>query len=513
MKQASGSDKLGMLYVAEVVSAAPISDFGRRPVMWYVGLDAHTRVSSFCVLDEHGRKLFGRTVHGSYSKVVKAMESVKQPFSVCFEASTGYGWLYEKLSELAQRVVVAHPAHLRLTFRSKRKNDRIDAGRLAKLLYLDEVPPVHVPDGRVRAWRVLINLRSKLVARRTAVKNRIRALLRSQAIKAPRSLWSKAGLKWLSELSWPSHFEALSRDLFLEELHSAQQAIARVEKVLKAEADRRPAVQLLMTVPGVGIRTAEAVVAHMDGADRFGRNSAVGAYFGLVPCLDSSAGKDRLGHITRQGPAVARCLLSEAAWQSVRRSPSMRAFFEQVMDGQAKGLYPLSEALQKHLLPEDDNKVGHLREDRGFIANLGRAYLETGDLSKAQNRYMLFLRLAPNELEGYNGLGETAFRQDDYEKAPRLFGHSLQFYGDQPQTAGRICEIAKKSDDLAGKAQWVLANYAQRGQKPAIGSLPNMPGSTVPEPPRATPGVQFPRVPTPGPRVPVPQPQLPVGSE
>ena len=54
--------------------------------MWYVGLDVHRRVSSFYVPDRHGRRRFSRTVHGSYGKVVEAMESLKQPFSVCFEA-------------------------------------------------------------------------------------------------------------------------------------------------------------------------------------------------------------------------------------------------------------------------------------------------------------------------------------------------------------------------------------------------------------------------------------------
>jgi len=301
--------------------------------MWYVGLDVHARQSSFCVLDAQGRKLLSRTVHGSYSKVVKEMESVKRPFSVCFEATSGYGWLSEQLSPLAERVVVAHPGQLRLIFRSKRKSDRIDAERLAKLLFLDEVPPAYVPDGRVRAWRGMIGLRSILVARRVAIKNRIRALLRSQGIEAPRSLWSKAGLKWLASLAWPSDFEALTRDLLVEELRSVKESIARVERLLKAEASRRPAVALLMTIPGVGIRTAEAIVAYMDDPGRFSRNNAVGAYFGLVPCLDSSAGKDRFGHITRQGPPIVRRLLTEAAWQAVRHGKTMRAFYDQVMHG------------------------------------------------------------------------------------------------------------------------------------------------------------------------------------
>jgi transposase len=56
----------------------------------------------------------------------------------------------------------------------------------------------------------------------------------------------------------------------------------------------------------------------------------VGSYFGLVPLQDASADKNRLGHITKQGPATVRRLVTEAAWQGIRRSPEVRAFFERV---------------------------------------------------------------------------------------------------------------------------------------------------------------------------------------
>ena len=83
----------------------------------------------------------------------------------------------------------------------------------------------------------------------------------------------------------------------------------------------------------MGLRTAEAVVAFLDDPKRFGRAKSVGCYFGLVPCQDQSGPKNRLGHITRDGSATVRQLLTEAAWQGVRRSPTIRAFFERVQRG------------------------------------------------------------------------------------------------------------------------------------------------------------------------------------
>jgi transposase len=263
------------------------------------------------------------------------VREIKKPFAICFEATCGYGYLYERLSEMAERVVVAHPGHLRLIFRSKRKSDRIDAQRLAKLLYLDEVPPVYVPSADARAWRGMIELRSRLVGERTRIKNRIRALLRSQGLVAPRGLWTKRGMAWLQEQVFPTELDGVRRDVLLEDLRSHAQKIKPIQKVLNRWGREHPAVRLLMTIPGVGMRTAEAIVAYIDDPHRFSRNEAVASYFGLVPCQDASADKNHLGHITRQGPGTVRRLLVEAAWQGVRRSGQIRAFFERVCRGDA----------------------------------------------------------------------------------------------------------------------------------------------------------------------------------
>jgi transposase len=255
---------------------------------------------------------------------------IRKPFAVCFEASTGYGCLFEHLQAIARRVVVAHPGQLRLIFRSKRKNDRVDAEKLAKLLFLDEVPPVYVPSSEVRSWRGFIECRHKLVRERTRTKNSIRALLRGQGIQSPRGLWYGPGMNWLRTVSFANELDTVRRDMLYERLCFLTKMLERVETALNRTASHNPGVQLLRTIPGVGPRTAEAVMAWVDDPNRFQRIKGAGSYFGLVPCQDASARTNRLGHITREGPAIVRWLLTEAAWQGVRRSPLIRTFYERV---------------------------------------------------------------------------------------------------------------------------------------------------------------------------------------
>jgi transposase len=301
--------------------------------MYNVGLDVGDNCSSVEILDSCGKHVKHLDVKGRWPRMLERLEQeVPRPFAICFEASCGYGYLHDRLSSIAQRVTVAHPGQLRLIFRSKRKHNRIDAQKLAKLLYLDEVPRAHVPRADVRSWRATIEWRQSLLRKLVAAKNQIRSLLKSQGVQLPaeiRSLWTKKGLSWLGRLDL-AEAEALRRDMLIGELDHLWQQIDGVEKYLKKVADKHPGVALLMTIPGVGIRTAEAFCAYVDDIDRFARIKQVGAYFGLVPCQDASGNFNRLGHITKEGPPTVRKLLIEAVWQGIRHSPTIRAFFERV---------------------------------------------------------------------------------------------------------------------------------------------------------------------------------------
>jgi transposase len=299
--------------------------------MFHVGLDIHSKRIAICVLNETGQ-VVQRCQVRSVEEMLRTLRALPERFEVCYEASCGYGHYHDLLRPLAERVLVAHPGQLRLIFRSKHKNDRNDAERLAKLLYLGETPTVHVPTLEVRTWREMINCRSQIIAKRTRAKNSVRSLLRSAGIVPPLhpSLWTKSGLAWLRNVELPTSSQQLRRDLLIEEIETLVRQVRRIEYHLNHQAQKAPAVAQLRSIPGVGVRTAEAVAAFVDDPHRFRNAKAVGRYFGLVPSQDQSGDRNRLGHITREGAPVVRQLVAEAAWQALRRSPTVRSFFEGV---------------------------------------------------------------------------------------------------------------------------------------------------------------------------------------
>lgn len=301
--------------------------------MKYVGLDLHAKQATVAILEPRGDAepvVRTRTIKGSPKRILAEIAKINGPLAICYEASTSYGAFYDALSEFAERVVVAHPGQLRLIYRSKTKHDRADAKVLAKLLYAGFIPTVHVPSKDVRGWRRLIGRRRRLVCERIRVKNQLRALLRGLLIEPPPALWSKAGLRWLMGCNFDYPADALHRDDLVTQLEFLTGAIRRAECELDRIGRRHPHVQLLQTIPGVGPRTAEAVVAWVDDAARFGHVRAIGNYFGLVPREDSSGRTRRLGHITQEGPSVIRWLLNQSAWQVMRLNPSVKARYERI---------------------------------------------------------------------------------------------------------------------------------------------------------------------------------------
>jgi transposase len=299
--------------------------------MLYVGLDIHDQRIAIGVLGETGQ-IVRRAQVRTLDAMMRILQALPDRFAVCSEASCGSGHYHDTLSPIAARVTVAHPGQLRLIVRSKDQNDRKDAERLAKLLDLGEAPAVHVPSGDVRTWRELITCRGRVIAQRTRAKNSLRTLLRCAGVVPPSrpALWTKKGLEWLRRLELPTASQQLRRDLLLEEIEALTRQAGRIEENLNQQAKQSIAVVRLRSVPGVGVRTAEAMAAFIDDPHRFLDAKAVGRYFGLVPSQDQSGDRNGLGPITREGPAVVRQLVAEETWQAVRRSPTVRAYFERM---------------------------------------------------------------------------------------------------------------------------------------------------------------------------------------
>jgi transposase len=295
----------------------------------YAGDPAAARFESLTTDREHLRRLFAK----------------HRPAVVVFEACALAGWVHDLCAELGLSCKVANTASEAWKFQhTKRKTDKDDALRLAQLEALGQLPTVVIPPQQTRQWRALIACRQALVGRRCAAQNRVRAVLVGQGLPAPRGAkaWAELGLQGIAQHARPLADCAADElwrgllDLALTEYRQVKELIDQAEAKLDALAQADAGVRLLETIPGVGPRTAETVVAYLGDARRFRTGKPVSAYGGLVPRQDQSGECDRRGRITRRGPALLRKLLVECAWVMLRYNPWARAVYARLSRGKAR---------------------------------------------------------------------------------------------------------------------------------------------------------------------------------
>jgi len=308
----------------------------------YIGFDIDCKKTVACVL-QTGKKDFYATIGADIEAMKNFLIQQKHDSGkthLVFEISGQAGLIYDSLMDVVDTITVANPTKMTWIYRTAKKNDRIDARKMAVLLSIGEVPSVHMPSKEVRQWRETILHRKKIISRVVQVKNRIRATFKSQGYKPLESgsWWKKTNLLWMRSVCqesidacglWQMHICNL-----LDEFDLLRNQLKRVTLYLDGYLAKNPGGKLLMSIPGIGPRTTEAVLAYTDNVHRFGNYKQYCSYFGLTPKLDESGSCRRLGHISKHGPSVVRWLICESSWIAIRKSKGLRAFFDRVKCGQ-----------------------------------------------------------------------------------------------------------------------------------------------------------------------------------
>ena len=171
--------------------------------------------------------------------------------------------------------------------------------------------------------------RHKQVQARTRTKNQLQAMALSQGVQKKWKLWTKAGREELEQLPLLP-YTAQRRQQLLRALDGLEAEIGELDRRVAEEARQRPEAVRWMTHPGVGPVTALATVLTLGPAERFASGRKVGSYFGLIPSEHSSGGRQRLGHISKQGSSFLRFLLVEAGQSAAHYDAEMGRFYSRL---------------------------------------------------------------------------------------------------------------------------------------------------------------------------------------
>jgi transposase len=299
--------------------------------MRFAGLDVHKKVVEAVVIDQAGAILVRQrfpTERGALEAFAK--QHLGPDVSVALEATTNTWGVVDILEPLVAEIVASNPLRTRAIAEAKVKTDKVDALVLAQLLRTDFLPRVWRPDDLTRQMRQLTTLRASLVADRTSLKNRIHAILHQRLIHPPMDdLFGPKGLAWLHCLDLDP-VGRCAMDRYLHLLDETGNELAQVVAVIARQSWQDERVKLLMTLPGVDVTVAHAVLSALGDLSRFKDGDHAASYLGLVPSTKQSADHTYHGRITKHGNGHARWLLVQAAQHLDKHPGPLGVFFRKL---------------------------------------------------------------------------------------------------------------------------------------------------------------------------------------
>ena len=297
--------------------------------MIIIGCDFHTRFEQIAMLDTETGEWVERRLEHENGEAKRFYAALKEPALVGME-STGFArWFQELLAELGHELVVGDAAKIRAMEPRRQKHDRRDAEHLLNLLRRGDFPRLWLPSAEERDVRVLLEHRHQLVQMRTRAKNGLQAIALNYGLARRSRLWSEAGQQALQKLPLRAGMARRREDL-RRLLAQLDLWVKGLDQRLEQEAEERAAARRLMTHPGVGPLTALGTVLVLGPVERFPDARHVTSYVGLIPQEESSGGRQRFGHLTKQGNRLLRFLLVEAAQSASRLDPALRRVYRRL---------------------------------------------------------------------------------------------------------------------------------------------------------------------------------------
>ena len=251
---------------------------------------------------------------------------------VAFEATTMAYPVDRTLKGLGYGdVTVAHPTELAWIVKSKKKNDRVDSLKIAKLHMVDMLPRSHLLDRDGQVARDLLIQRVTLGVETGRLKNRMISYLKREGVypSLPESSdsFSVARREAMASLKFDDQRDLVMKTM-MDRLEFLERQCPPLEAEIKKIARKSDDVRLLMTIPGVDFYLASLLSSYIGDANRFPTFDHLASFFGIIPESRDTANVKRRGRMSKDGPRLARWALSVMTDTVMLRNGRIRSYYQ-----------------------------------------------------------------------------------------------------------------------------------------------------------------------------------------
>jgi transposase len=315
----------------------------------YIGLDVHQATISIAVMDSAGKVVMESILETKAATILEFFAGLRGTLSVTFEEGTWAAWLYDVLKPHVAKLVVCNPRKNAL-LKDGNKSDRIDARKLAELLYLNKLSPVYHGETGVRMLRELARSYLTIVKDLTRVMSRLKAVYRSWAIPcAGRDVYYRRHRdEWLGKIKEAGVRRRAER--LYQQLDMLQHLRQQARRELLAESRRHSITARLRQIPSLGPIRSALAVALIQTPNRFRTKRQLWAYSGLA--LETRTSGEHCfvqGQLRRSKKQISirglnkdhnhdlKCLFKGAATTASVRPGPFQDFYQRSL---AKGIQP-----------------------------------------------------------------------------------------------------------------------------------------------------------------------------
>ena len=295
----------------------------------YVGIDVHLASWKVAIALEHSlQKVFSQ--EPSPENLVKHLHKhyPNGTYICVYEAGFCGFWIQESLEELGVSCKLVNASDVPTMDKERcQKTDSRDCRKLARCLRDSTLEFISIPTKENQKSRSVVRARKRIKRDVNRVKNRITSHLHFYGIKEPHSgkrIWSKKHIAWLEEIE--KEQEDISLSLLLKELKNLQEveqlALKELKKLANAPLYKKD-MELIQTVPGVGLLAGLTILLEIGDIKRFKTLDKLCSMVGLIPNTNSSGERERSGEMTNRGKSGLRTILIESAWVAIRKDTEL----------------------------------------------------------------------------------------------------------------------------------------------------------------------------------------------
>jgi transposase len=281
-----------------------------------VGVDLHKTQFTVCILSEDrkvtesGLYPTSKNGYGAFLGKMKGLMDQGYEITAAVESTGNTRYFRNQLLQEGIGVKVVNTMKFKVVTESVKKTDKRDARTLAEFLEKDMLPESILCSQESEEIRRVVKSRSILVKALVSLKNQVHGLLLGYGIESRRGQLQSKKERQRILCGLEDHRSygnaALAVKPLLASIDQIASEIKCLEKVLAELVAEDKDVELLQTIPGVGLITAATIRAYTDDINRYESTKSYAAHAGLVPWVQNSNEAVRHGHITKRGPVELR---------------------------------------------------------------------------------------------------------------------------------------------------------------------------------------------------------------